>query len=222
FKRKKKQLSVDPIVVHMPYLPNLASPRKEIYTKSVQTLQKNMERCNELDARYLVMHLGSTMGEPRNDAIKRIADGINSVIDSMEGMLLLEDQAGQRNSVGSKLDDLAELYDLISHKKVGYCIDTCHAFAAGYDIRKEDVLDEIGELLDWKKVHVVHANDSKFDIGMFKDRHENIGKGYIGRAGFKAFLNYKGMKEKPILMETHTDRKAPDRDEIDLVRSLRS
>ncbi|MDE1804976.1 MAG: deoxyribonuclease IV [Candidatus Micrarchaeota archaeon] len=220
FREKKRELRVDPIVVHMPYLPNLASPNKEIYEKSIAAMKANMERCDQLDARYLVTHLGSTMGEPRNDALRRISSAINSVINGFGGMLLLEGQAGQKNSVGSQVEDLAELYDHISHRHVGYCIDTCHAFAAGYDISKEEVLDRMDAVLGWKNVHVIHANDSKFGLGSGKDRHENIGKGYIGRDGIRAFLNYKDISSKPILLETVTDRKNPDSNEIELVRSL--
>ncbi|MDE1827680.1 MAG: deoxyribonuclease IV [Candidatus Micrarchaeota archaeon] len=220
FRKKCKELSVDPVVVHMPYLPNMASPDKEIYRKSKETLKINMERCNQLGIKYLVMHLGSTMGEPRPDALKRIADGINSVIDTMDGMLLLEDQAGQKNSVGSRIDDLVELYDHISHKKVAYCIDTCHAFGAGYDIREAEVLDRLDKLMGWDKVHIIHLNDSKFDLGLCKDRHENIGKGFIGREGFKSFLGHKKIRGIPVIMETPTDRKVPDKMEIELVKSL--
>ncbi|MDE1846311.1 MAG: deoxyribonuclease IV [Candidatus Micrarchaeota archaeon] len=220
FKAKCKKLTVDPVVVHMPYLPNLASPDPEIYKKSKETLAANMERCNSLAIKYLVMHLGSTMGEPRDAALKRISIGINSCIDKFNGVLLLEDQAGQKNSVGSRLEDLAELKDAIDHKQIGYCIDSCHAFGAGYDIRKEEVIDEMGKIIEWKQVHMIHANDSKFDLGLFKDRHENIGKGFIGLKGFRTFFNHKKIVGKPIIMETPTDRKVPDRNEIELVRSL--
>ncbi|MGI0141934.1 MAG: deoxyribonuclease IV [Candidatus Micrarchaeales archaeon] len=220
FKKKCKELSVDPVVVHMPYLPNLASPNKEIYRKSTETLLANMERCNQLAIKYLVVHLGSTMGESRDAALGRIADAINSTIDILDGMLLLEDQAGQKNTVGSKIEELVELHDAIAHKKVGYCIDTCHAFAVGYNLRDEAVVDEMDRVMGWEKVHVIHANDSKFEIGMHKDRHENIGKGYIGKEGFRRFLNHKKIRGKPIIMETPTDRKSPDINEIELVRSL--
>lgn len=220
FKAKCKSLKVDPVVVHMPYLPNLASPNPEIYSKSKETLLANMERCNSLGIKYLVMHLGSTMGEPKSAAMKRISEGINGCIDKFDGILLLEDQAGQKNSVGSDLEDLAELRKTISHKKVAYCIDTCHAFGAGYDIRENGTIDKIDKILGWDHVHVIHANDSKFDLGQFKDRHENIGNGFIGLKGFRTFFNHKKIKGKPIIMETPTDRKVPDKNEIDLVRSL--
>ena len=220
FKRKKKELDVAPVVVHMPYLSNLASANPEIYPKSVEALRLNMERCNQLGAEYLVIHLGSTMGRPKQDAMKGIAEGINSTIDILDGMLLLEDQAGQKNTVGSDLGDLSDLYDHISHKKVGYCIDTCHAFGAGYDIRKIEAIDQIDRILGWEKVHVIHANDSKFDLGEHKDRHENIGKGFIGEKGLKTFLGHAKIRGKPIIMETPTNRQSPDREEIELVRSL--
>ncbi|MDE1825682.1 MAG: deoxyribonuclease IV [Candidatus Micrarchaeota archaeon] len=220
FIHKKKELDVAPVVVHMPYLPNLASPNPEIYPKSVETLRLNMERCNQLGAEYLVIHLGSTMGRPKSEAMNAIADGINSTIDIFDGMLLLENQAGQKNTVGSDLGDLADLWDSISHRKVGYCIDTCHAFGAGYDIRKSEAIDQIDRILGWEKVHIIHANDSKFDLGEHKDRHENIGKGFIGEKGFRTFLGHAKIRGKPIIMETPTDKQAMERREIELVRSL--
>lgn len=220
FRAKCDEKQIDPVVVHMPYLPNFASPNAVNYERSVNALESNIDRCNKIGAKYLVMHLGSSIGTPKSDAILRVASAVSSVVDDADYMLLLENQAGSVNSVGSQLEDLVEINDRIASKKVGYCVDTCHAFAGGYDIREEETLDKMDSVLDFRDIHVIHANDSQQDLNSHKDRHENIGKGYIGISGFRTFLNYKGNKEKPILLETQTDRKNPDKAEIELVRSL--
>lgn len=218
FIEKSKKFDIRPIVAHMPYLPNLSSPKKPVYEKSKKALKLAIERCNTLGIQYLVLHLGSSLGEPKQDGIRNAADAVAAHIDSIAGCVLLEDQAGTRNSVGSELEDLVSIRDRIASKKVGFCFDTCHAFAAGYDVRSAEVLDRIGKVLG--DIQVVHLNDAKYGLGSHRDRHENLGLGYIGKEGLKAILSHKGFRDKPLIMETPFNPLLPLGYEIGLVRKL--
>ncbi|MDE1811127.1 MAG: deoxyribonuclease IV [Candidatus Micrarchaeota archaeon] len=219
FIEKRKSSGIVPVVIHMPYLANFASPEKAIYEKSKEALRLNIDRCNTIGADYLVMHLGSDMGQGKEAGIERVISAISEHVDKTEGKLLLENQAGNKNSVGSDLKDLHTIFEGIGSKKAGYCIDTCHAFAAGYDMRKKEVMEQMAREIDFGKVDVVHVNDSKFDLGSARDRHARLGTGHIGIEGFKTILGFGSMARKPLILETPTQR---DSDEpIDEVRKLR-
>lgn len=215
FLRKSKTFDISPVVAHMPYLPNLASTGESTYKKSLESLDKTIHACSELGIRYLVTHLGSHLGKGRNEGIKNVIAAISQASGLTKVRLLLENTAGHTNSVGSTLDELAEIYDGVSDK-VGFCLDTCHLFAAGYDITNAETMDRIDGELGLEKVHVFHLNDSKFELGSHLDRHENIGKGYIGKEGFRKFFSYKGITEKPFILETPENFPR----ELDLVRKL--
>ncbi len=215
FVSKYRESDIDPVVAHMPYLPNLASAAELTYGKSMDSLRRTAESCSELGIKYLVTHLGSHLGKGREIGVKNVAEAINQAGLS-KVKLLLENTAGHSNAIGSRLDELAEIYDKTSGT-VGFCLDTCHLYAAGYDVAKGEVIDEIDEGIGFKNVHLFHLNDSKFGLGSHKDRHENIGKGFIGEDGFRKFLNFGKVRGKPLIMET------PDPDpiaEIALVRRL--
>ncbi|HVC58358.1 MAG TPA: deoxyribonuclease IV [Candidatus Acidoferrales bacterium] len=221
FKEKANEKGISPTVIHMPYLPNFASPDKTIYEKSKEALRLNIERCNEIGIDYLVLHLGSDMGKGKEYGISRVIDAVSEYVDGMEGKLLLENQSGSANSVGSDLNDLRSIYEGIGSKKAGYCIDTCHAFAAGYDIRKKEVVQDMMKAIDFDQVHVIHVNDSKFDLGMKRDRHEKLGVGYIGIVGFKTFLGFREIKSKALILETPTDRAGDESvEEVSKLRGL--
>lgn len=215
FRSKSKKFDIAPIVAHMPYLPNLASTNEATYNKSLDSLNHTIRICSGLGIRYLVTHLGSHLGKGRNEGVKNVIEAVNQA-KHLDGVtLLMENTAGQTNSVGSTLEDLAEIYDGIN-KKVGFCLDTCHLFAAGYDISDHSTLDKIESELGFDKVHLFHLNDAKFELGSHLDRHENIGKGHIGSSGFKKFFSYKKIQEKPFILETPENFPA----ELELVRKL--
>ena len=220
FTGKREGYGVEPVVAHMPYLPNLANQRDEIYGKSVASLAEQVERCNDLRIDYLVLHLGSRLSMGREKSIDRIAKAVDEQAGLMKGMILLENQAGQLNSMGSAMGELAEIRGRIGSRNVGYCIDTCHAFAAGYDIGREDVLHDIDAVLGIRNIKVLHINDSKFGINEHRDRHENIGKGHIGSAAFGTVLNHYAKTGMPAILETECLNEAQERAEIELVRKL--
>ncbi len=224
FISKYKNLDVKPVCVHMPYLPNLASSDRAIRKKSIESLSANIRICNQLGVKYLVAHLGSHMGKGKEKGIKNVVDALESVYkDIGDVMILLENQAGHINSVGARLEDLMQMYDkstLASSGNLGFCLDTCHLCAANYDISDKEVLDGIDATLGFDKVRVFHINDAMFPLGSAKDRHENIGRGYIGIKGFRTLLNYKFIAKKALILETPQNGDMPEGEEIMIIRSL--
>jgi deoxyribonuclease-4 len=222
FRRKQKAYDVSPVFVHMPYLPNLASPKPEVYEKSKTAMIEALRRCNMLGARYLIVHLGSHLGTGAEAGRERVAAAVNEMErHAGEVTILMENEAGQRNSVGSRLDELVEIYDRVDHDRIGFCLDTCHVFAAGYDIGKREVAREVIETLDVDRIGCIHLNDAKHPLGSGLDRHADIGFGHIGRSGFENFFSVDGVRGKPMIMETplvETPRDA--KGELGLVRKL--
>ncbi|MEM0074669.1 MAG: deoxyribonuclease IV [Candidatus Micrarchaeaceae archaeon] len=198
FKAKATSFGIEPVFAHMPYLPNFASANDSVYEKSTKALAHTVESCRALGINYLVIHLGSHLGRGRLFGIERIEKAVNS-IDANGVTLLFENEAGQRNAMGSSIEELLEVFDLVNAKDKGFCIDTCHAFAAGYDIRSEEVLDNIAQALSGK-IKLIHLNDAKFGLGSRLDRHEIIGKGRIGKAGIGNVL--RKFAKTPFIMET--------------------
>jgi deoxyribonuclease IV len=223
FMRKRKESGIKRVVDHMPYLPNLASPVKGTMKLSRHSLAEEVKRCDLLEVDYLVVHLGSHLGKGTAVGIANVAEACSEALASSSGhtMILLENMAGQKNCVGGRFEELRAILDSARPKeRIGVCIDTCHAFAEGFDLRtKEAVEGTLGlfdEIVGMDKLKVVHLNDSKGTLGSKLDRHENIGKGKIGRKGIGAFLEYRGILDRPIILET------PYEDEKGMVDSLRT
>jgi deoxyribonuclease IV len=205
FIKKSKQFDIRPVCVHMPYLPNLASSETPITEKSIKSLKDNINLCNQLGIRYLVTHMGSHKGKGKEVGLKNVINALASVSDSIGNVtVLLENQAGHLNSIGAKVEDLLYVYDNSPLKKgsLGFCLDTCHLFAAGYDVRSEKALDDINDILGFEKVHAMHFNDAMFELGSGKDRHDNIGQGQIGLKGFRTMLKYRDIAKKALILET--------------------
>jgi deoxyribonuclease-4 len=214
-------------VDHMPYLPNLASPKPEIWDKSVQTLQAELDRCGRLGIPYLVTHLGHHLGEGMAGGRARVIKAINRALDSSDTtvMLLLENTAGEKNSVGSSFEHIQGIIDGIERSdRIGICFDTCHAFAAGYELRTEAdlaaTLSQLDETAGIDRLKVIHANDTKGDLGSGLDRHEHIGMGFIGEDGFRCILHNPAFSRLPLICETPVDDRRDDRGNIQAVRDL--
>jgi deoxyribonuclease IV len=227
FREKRKESGFRRIVDHMPYLPNLASPEKSTMKISRFTLDEELKRCDALGIDYLVIHLGSHLGKGAAVGMANIAAACNQATTASEGsaMILLENMAGQKNCIGARFEEIRGILDKVGDEgRVGVCLDTCHAFAAGFDLGSDGsvkgTMDLFDELIGLKKLKVVHLNDSKGPLGSRLDRHENIGEGKIGRKGIKSFLHFPGIDERPIIMETpYEDYKTMGKG-IKLVRSL--
>lgn len=205
-------------LVHMPYLPNL-SGQGDLYKKSVDTLAGEIERAGALGIPYLVVHLGSHLGNGVDTGIKQLAGAISLARDRAkkrgEGvMILLENNAGQKNSVGGNFEEIRKILDLAG-AGTGVCLDTCHAFASGYDLRTAKDVEKTLEVFDsavgLKELKFVHLNDSKGELGSNLDRHEHVGLGNIGKAGMSAFVRHKAVAKLPIVMETPIDEKRDDK-----------
>lgn len=215
------------VVVHMPYLPNLSGPEGEFYRKSVQTLREEVHRCNALEIPYLVIHLGSHMGRGSNNGIDQLVKAITSASSKCGSGLaiLLENSAGQKNSIGRTFEELRLILDRLGNsKEFGVCIDTCHLFASGYDLRaKADVeitFDKFKDTVGLKELKIVHLNDSKGRLGSNLDRHEHIGFGSIGIEGIAAFLNLREIQVLPIIMETPIDKRRGDEQNLKVVLDI--
>ena len=219
-----EQSGLVPMCAHMPYLPNLASPDPDIHRKSITSLKENLARCNDLGIRYLVTHLGSDKGAGHGLGIDSVIDALDRVAgDAADVIILLENQAGHRNSIGADLSDLEMIYSrtrLAESGNLGFCLDTCHLFEAGYDIRKKDAIVKMFERVDLQKVHAFHVNDAKFGFGERHDRHDNIGMGSVGVGGFRTLLGYKDVNRKLLILETPECTGITWKDEISLIRSL--
>lgn len=229
FKRKARLYNLTPLVSHMPYLPNLSSPRKAIYNKSVKSLNAELDRCTILRIPYVVTHLGSHLGKGAEIGLERLVAAINQGLSHNKGdvMLLLENTAGTKNSMGSTFEEIKRIIDGVEDKaRVGVCFDTAHAFAAGYDLRTPEgvhsTLTKFGSVLGIGALRVIHLNDSKGELGSGRDRHEHIGLGYIGEPGFRAFLHHSTVRELPIIMETPIDPRRDDVGNLQKARELSS
>jgi len=217
FMAKLKASKIDPVVSHMPYLPNLASSDNEIYRKSVEALIAELDRAGMLGIRFVVTHLGSHMGAGMKMGLKQMAHACNSAFSTVQNdvQLLLENTAGSRNSMGGTFENMRSIIDGIEQQnRVGVCFDTCHGFAAGYDMRTPDKLDAVLEQLDamvgLDRLKVVHLNDSKGKLGSHLDRHEHIGLGHIGERGFRVILHNRLIRAIPLILETPIDSRRSD------------
>ena len=217
------------VIVHMPYLPNLSGPPGELYERSVKILTEELERCKLLGICYLVIHLGSHMGRGSTSGINQLVNALRTAIvcskSEKEVVVLLENNVGQKNSVGGTLEELRLILDrLDSSKQFGVCIDTCHLFASGYDLRtKQDVniiVEKIKAIVGLNELRIIHLNDSKGGLGSNLDRHEHIGLGSIGVEGITAFLNHQAIQALPIIMETPIDATRGDEQNLQVVLDM--
>ena len=223
FKSKLKSSEIDRFATcaHMPYLPNLATPKNDGFEKSVNTLISEVERCAQLGIPYLVTHLGSHLGTGEEAGIKKLVEALTKAGQTKNDvMILLENTAGQKNSVGSDFKQLGEIFkQLKPGKKFGVCLDTCHAFVAGYDLRTADKVKETFKEFDKhvgiENLKILHLNDARGEIGCNLDRHYHLGLGGIGEEGIKSVVKFANKKKIPIILETPID---DDRDDFENVK----
>jgi len=226
FKKKLYESKIDPVFIHTPYLLNLASPKEDIYRKSVEALKGELARAADLGVEYVVTHLGSHLGYGQKFGYKRVIDAANASFAEVKNnvVILLENTAGTKNSVGSSFEDISYIIARIQdERRVGVCFDTCHAFATGYDLVSrgavENTLTRFDETIGPEKLRLVHLNDSKGSLGAGIDRHEHIGMGKIGEAGFRNILK-SDLGKRPLILETPIDRRRSDLENLEKVRKL--
>lgn len=226
FKSKLKDSKIDrfAICAHMPYLPNLATPKEDAFEKSVNTLISEVERCAQLGIPYLVTHLGSHLGTGEEAGIKRLVDGLTKAGQTKNDvMILLENTAGQKNSVGSDFQQLGEIFkQLKPEKKFGVCLDTCHAFVAGYDLRTKEKVKETFKEFDKhvgiENLKILHLNDARGELGCNLDRHYHLGLGGIGEEGITSVVKFANKKKIPIILETPIDDERDDFENVKIAK----
>ena len=225
-KLKESKIERMAICAHMPYLPNLSSPEDDGYQKSIKSMIKEIERCDKLGVPYLVTHLGSHKGSGEENGIKRLTDALNKVAETKaDVIILLENTAGQKNSVGSDFKQLAEIFSKCKPaKKFGICLDTCHAFVAGYDLRTKNsvkkTMKEFDDTVGIKHLKILHLNDSKGELNSNRDRHDHIGLGEIGKEGLGEIIKIMNKNNIPIVLETPIDDIRDDFHNIEEAKSL--
>ncbi len=228
FVAAQKETGVTVACAHDSYLINLASPDKTLHKKSYNAFVEEMRRCDLLRIPNLVMHPGSHVGSGEDAGVKRVADSFNRMFDDdPDGKvaICMETTAGQGTNLGYSFDQLAQMIDMVENKRrLGICLDTCHIFAAGYAIGTEKdyraTMKAFDRVLGLKNLRIIHVNDSKKGYGSKVDRHEEIGKGAIGKKPFGYFMNDQQLAKIPKILET--PKKSPDDDirNLDLLRSL--
>ena len=211
----------DNVVVHAPYIVNLCNDDK--FDFSVSFLKGEVDRCRELGIKYMVLHPGSSVGLERNYAIDNIIRGLNMILDGKNDVIIcLETMAGKGTEVGCSFEEIKTIIDGVDNKNcIGVCMDTCHIHDAGYDLNDIDsVLDEFDRVVGLSYLKVVHVNDSKNERGARKDRHENIGFGYIGFDNLISVIYNKRLEGIPMILETpYIEREYPPyKEEIEMIR----
>ncbi|MDI3340795.1 MAG: deoxyribonuclease IV [Sphaerobacter sp.] len=210
FRQRQAEAGIRAVVAHDSYLINLASPDEALWEKSVVAFRVELERCELLGVPYLVTHPGSHTGAGEEVGIRRVAQALNRIHAELPGyrvITLLEITAGQGSALGYRFEQLRAIVDLVAApERVGYCFDTCHAFAAGYELRTPEgyaeTMDAFDRILGLRNLRALHLNDSKRELGSRVDRHDHIGAGMIGLAGFYNVVNDPRLAGLPGLLET--------------------
>lgn len=209
FLSARKETGIDWAISHDSYLINLAAPNEAMRAKSIEALIDEMERCAELRISYVVSHMGSHKGDGEEEGLKRLAMSTKEVLaDSPRSVsLAMETTAGTGSSLGYRLEHLQEVIDRCeAPKRLVVCMDTCHVFSAGYDIRSEEgyerFIEDFDTRIGLKRLVCIHANDSLRPFGERKDRHAHIGDGEIGAAAFERIVNDTRLAHAPLIIET--------------------
>jgi len=217
FRRTRRRLGISPVVAHGSYLVNLAG-NAVVRPKSIEATVADLERCGRLGIEYLVLHPGSR--EDADEGIRRIAKAIDEILPRVSARrpkLLLETTAGAGNCIGSTFEQLAGILARVRRpRRVAVCLDTCHIFAAGYDLRTpaayRNTMDRFDRAIGLERLKAIHLNDSLGELGSRRDRHEHIGHGQIGRRGFAHLVNDARLAGIPMILETPKDRDDAGRD----------
>ncbi len=217
----RQQFDLDPLVIHTSYLINLATLDATIREKSIAGFRGELERALAIGADYLVIHPGNYKGQTIQEGIASFVLGMAEAAQNLDttGLtVLLENTVGCGTQIGSRFEELRTIHDLLGREsplRVGYCLDTCHLYASGYDISTaaglKSTLQQATDVLNLDRVHVIHTNDSKGALNSKLDRHQNIGEGQIGLEAFRRILRHPKLRHKPFILETPVDEEGDDR-----------
>lgn len=223
---KEHNLNLNHVIVHAPYIMNLANPDPIKRAFGVEFLTKEIERTYRMGAKQIVLHPGNAVGSTREQAIIWIAEGVNQVISNTKEMdvkIALETMAGKGNEMGRTFEELRDIINLIDDKsRVSVCFDTCHTHDSGYDIKEnfKGVIEEFDRVVGNEYISVFHINDSKNEQGSRKDRHENLGFGYIGFEALMEVIYHPAFVHIPKILESpYIDNNPPYKEEIQMIRN---
>lgn len=222
------QHKLGPVFVHGNYLVNIASNSADNLGKSVSNLANALRLADSIGAEGLIFHPGSAGNTGYGEALRRVLASLETVLDGYGGhcRLLIEVCAGQGETIGDRFSELADILRLMGNdRRLGVCWDTCHLYNAGYDVASErglsQTIDEFERLVGFEWLVAIHANDSKTPLGARRDRHENIGQGFIGEEGFARMLAHPALRHLPWILEVPGfGKKGPDKQNVDLLRRL--
>lgn len=228
FKLRRKKFGINPVFIHISYLINLASPDPKLYHGSIRAYIEDMQDADKLGADYIVTHMGSHKETSEEAGIKRLIVALNKILDQTRGSkvgILLENTAGSGSWLGYKFEHQKKIIAGLKEKsRVGLCLDTAHAYLAGYDLAAKEGLDKLLREIDaqagLKLLKLIHLNDAYGGLASHYDRHEHIGKGSIGLAGMKRIINHPKLKKIPMILETPKDNEKSDALNLALVRKL--
>lgn len=221
---KEHDIDISNVVVHAPYIINLANTTKpETFELAVNFLKQEIERCKALEMTILVLHPGSHVGAGSQVGLERIVEGLNEATKNCGNVkIALETMAGKGSECGRSFDEIKYIIEHVDNNEcLGVCLDTCHLHDAGYDLTKfDDILTEFDEKIGLERLLVVHVNDSKNECGASKDRHENIGYGYIGFDTLNMIVHHEKLKDVPKILETpYIEKIAPYKIEIEMFKN---
>ncbi len=228
YKAAEKATGLGPVFLHAAYLVNLGSPNSLLYTKSVDSLVAHLSIAEALGAKGLIYHVGSAKGHDRTKSIAQAVKGMKEVLKKVPGesLLIIENAAGGGDKLGATIEELGILFRGVDHPRVKICLDTQHLFAAGtmpnYSEKEVTSLaKKIEKEIGFEHIVSLHLNDSKTECGSLHDRHENIGEGHIGKAGFVALAKNKQFANLPWLLEVPGfDEMGPDKKNVDIVKRI--
>jgi len=229
FKVDKIKFGIKPVFIHIPYLINLASPSPWLYQDSINAYIEDILEAQKLRAEYIVTHMGSHKETSEEAGLKRLTQALNIILEKTQKTdvdILLENTAGSGSWLGYKFSHHRQVIQGLNNKnRVGLCLDTAHAYLAGYDIATREglevMLDEIDKTVGLNLLKLIHLNDAKDKLGSGRDRHEHIGKGKIGLEGMKRIINHPKLRNTAFILETPKDSEAADRMNLNRVRRLR-
>jgi deoxyribonuclease-4 len=229
FNRAQNKFKIKPVFIHVPYLINLASPNPKLYHASINAYTEDIVEASLLNADYIVTHMGSHKETSEKSGIKRLTEALNIIIEATKDSpvgILLENTAGSGSWLGYNFSHHHEIIAGLDNKeRVGLCVDTAHAYLAGYDLAAKEgferLLREIDDLVGLDLIKAVHLNDAKGALGSHHDRHDHIGKGSIGMEGIRRIVNHPRLKNLPFILETPKDDEDSDKTNLATVRKLR-
>jgi deoxyribonuclease IV len=227
FRERRAEAGMGGVLVHALYLINLASPRKDFYEKSIETLQQTVASASAIEADGVVVHVGSHQGAGFDASLERVVPALEQALEARSGptWLLLENTAGAGGTIGRSVDELAAIVrELKRFRRLGICLDSCHLYASGYDITDPEELDSLLAEVDRKiglgRLRCLHVNDSKTPLGSNRDRHANVGDGLMG-SKLGVFLAHPKLQGLPAVLETPgPDGRGPDAEEVSKLRAL--